>query len=69
MLSEARPSRKLALMKTLQISHQHTPKDHHFGTAAAIAKLFRDTTDPAVNCVKANVCGIQNCVPLLYNTL
>ena len=65
MLREAKPASELAVLRTLRTSHQHAAKHHHMRTAAIVAKLFRQTKDPAVNYVKSKVFGIEDGAPIL----
>lgn len=65
MLRKNKPDSEGHLLARLRTSHSHTAKQHHFRAAATIAKLFRETTDPAVNWVKFKVFGIENGAPLL----
>ena len=64
-LREAKPASELAVLRILRTSHQHAAKHHHKRTAAIVAKLFRQTKDPAVNYVKSKVFGIEDGAPIL----
>ena len=64
-LREATPASEMDLLRKLRTSHQHAGKNHHRRTAAIVAKLFRQTKDPAVNYVKSKVFGIEDGAPIL----
>ena len=66
-LREAKPASEFSVLRVLRTSHQHTAKEHHFRMATLVAKLFRHTTDPAVNYVKSKVFAIENGAPILGN--
>jgi hypothetical protein len=64
-LREAKPGSEMAIPRILRTSHAHAAKNHQMRMAAIVAKLFRQTKDPAVNYVKSKVFGIENGAPIL----